>query len=178
VPQQGLADGGRTPGGHESDRECGSNRTPQAATSQVSNGYHDEAVPCPNNDRRRIENEVRLSCTFVGRSDDAQHRGYTVVQRVIRLCVDNICNLIQTYGWHRVDRQLQNASRGREFICSMLYLMRMGITFKNQTILQRMEILNTLLPLQVFLPSIFGIRAKSITEGENIIKLDLQRIPL
>jgi len=101
-----------------------------------------------------------------------------VLQRVIRLCVDNICNLIQTYGWHRVDRQLQHASRGREFICSMLYLMRMGITFKNQTILQKMEILNNLLPLQVFLPTIFNIRAKSITEGENIIKLDLQHIPL
>ena len=101
-----------------------------------------------------------------------------VLQRVIKLCVDNICNLIQKYGWHRVDRQLQHASRGREFICSMLYLMRMGITFKNQTILQKMEILNSLLPLQVFLPTIFNIRAKSITEGENIIKLDLQHIPL
>ena len=107
-----------------------------------------------------------------------QPNKYMVLQRVIRLCVDNICNLIQTYGWHRVDRQLQHASRGREFICSMLYLMRMGITFKNQTILQKMEILNNLLPLQVFLPTIFNIRAKSITEGENIIKLDLQHIPL
>jgi hypothetical protein len=101
-----------------------------------------------------------------------------VLRRVIRLCVDNICDLIQKYGWHRVDRQMQHAARGREFICSMLYLMRMGITFKNQTILQKMEILNSLLPLQVFLPTIFNIRAKSITEGENIIKLDLQHIPL
>ena len=60
----------------------------------------------------------------------------------------------------------------------MLYLMRMGITFKNQILLQKMEILNELLPLQVFLPAVFKIRAKSITEGENIIKLDLQRILL
>ena len=112
-------------------------------------------------------------CSSPGRQSKAE-----VLQRVIRLCVDNICNLIQKYGWHRVDRQLQHASRGREFICSMLYLMRMGITFKNQTILQKMDILNSLLPLQVFLPTVFNIRAKSITEGENIIKLDLQRIPL
>jgi hypothetical protein len=103
---------------------------------------------------------------------------HDILQRVIRICVDNICNLIQKYGWLRVDRQLQHSSRGREFICSMLYLMRMGITFKNQNILQRMDILNRMLPLQVFLPSVFNIRAKSITEGENIIKLDLQRIPL
>ena len=109
-------------------------------------------------------------CLFQGEKE--------VVQRVIRICVDNICNLIQNHGWQRVDRQLQHSSRSREFICSMLYLMRMGITFKNQTILQKMEILNSLLPLQVFLPTIFNIRAKSITEGENIIKLDLQHIPL
>ena len=60
----------------------------------------------------------------------------------------------------------------------MLYLMRMGITFKNQNILQKLEILNDLLPLQVFLPTVFNIRAKSITEGENIIKLDIQRMSL
>jgi hypothetical protein len=88
-----------------------------------------------------------------------------IKRRVIRVCVDNICNLIQQHGWHRVDRQLQHASRGREFICSMLFLMRSGITFKNQTILQKMDILNTLLPLQSCLPTIFNIRAKSITEG-------------
>lgn len=111
-------------------------------------------------------------------SQELAQQRHMVVQRVIRLCVDNICDLIQKYGWQRVDRQLQHASRGREFICSMLYLMRMGITFKNQTILQKMDVLNGLLPLQVFLPTVFKIRAKSITEGENIIKLDLQRVPV
>jgi hypothetical protein len=60
----------------------------------------------------------------------------------------------------------------------MLYLMRMGITFRNQIILQRMDILNQLLPLQIFLPSVFKIRAKSFTEGENIIKLDIQRMQI
>ena len=107
-----------------------------------------------------------------------QARRAEILQRVIRICVDSICHLIQNHGWHRVARQLQHATRGREFICSMLYLMRMGITFRNQNILQKMEILNDLLPLQVFLPTTFNIRAKSITEGENIIKLDIQRMPL
>ena len=101
-----------------------------------------------------------------------------IIHRVIRLCVDNICNLIQKYGWHRVTRQMQHSSRGREFICSMLYLMRMGITFRNQIILQKVDILNQLLPLQIFLPSVFQIRPKSITEGENIIKLDIQRMQI
>jgi len=100
------------------------------------------------------------------------------LERVIGICVENITQLIKVHGWYRVNRQLQHTTRGKEFVCSMLYLMRMGITFKNQNILQRVDILNDLLPMQVFLPSVFNIRAKSITEGENIIKLDIQRMPV
>lgn len=100
------------------------------------------------------------------------------LERVIGICVENITHLIKMHGWHRVNRQLQHTTRGKEFVCSMLYLMRMGITFRNQNILQKVEILNELLPMQVFLPSMFNIRAKSITEGENLIKLDIQRMPL
>jgi len=105
-----------------------------------------------------------------------QDKRDAIIQRVIRICVDNICNLIQNFGWQRVNRQMHHSTRGRDFICSMLYLMRMGITFRNQSILQKMDILNQLLPLQIFLPSVFKIRAKSITEGENIIKMDIQRM--
>jgi hypothetical protein len=56
--------------------------------------------------------------------------------------------------------------------------MRMGITYQNRQLLPKMEILNQLLPLQVLLPVVFKIRAKSITEGENIIKLDIRQMPL
>jgi hypothetical protein len=54
----------------------------------------------------------------------------------------------------------------------------MGITYQNRQLLPRVDILHELLPLQVLLPPIFNIRAKSITEGENIIKLDIRRMPL
>lgn len=101
-----------------------------------------------------------------------------LLERVIQICVENITRLIRAHGWHRVHRQLQHATRGKEFICSMLYLMRMGITFRNQNILQKVEVLNELLPMQVFLPTVFNIRAKSITEGENLIKMDILRMPL
>ena len=48
----------------------------------------------------------------------------------------------------------------------------------SRCILPRMESLALLLPLQVFLLRIFGIRPKCITEGENIIKLDTRRFTL
>ena len=93
-------------------------------------------------------------------------------------CTESITCLVVQHGWVRVWRQLQNQTRGREFICSMLYLMRMGITFQKRQVLPKMEILNLLLPMQALLPTVFKIRAKSITEGENIIKLDIRKIPL
>lgn len=97
---------------------------------------------------------------------------------VIHKCVTSIVMIIMHHGWSRSQRQLQNPARAREFICSMLYLMRTGVTFQNRAMLCREELLNDLLPLQVFLPKIFHIRAKCITEGENIIKLDIRRFPL
>jgi len=38
--------------------------------------------------------------------------------------------------------------------------------------------LHRLLPLQVLLPSVFKIRAKSITEGENMVKMDIKNLPI
>jgi len=53
----------------------------------------------------------------------------------------------------------------------------MGITYQKRQLLPKMEELNEYLPMQVFLPLVFKIRAKSITEGENIIKLDIRKLP-
>ena len=98
------------------------------------------------------------------------------MREIQKQCTESIMCLIRQYGWVRVWRQLQNQTRGREFICSMLYLMRMGITYQKRQILPKMAVLNSLLPMQALLPTVFKIRAKSITEGENIIKLDIRRV--
>ena len=55
--------------------------------------------------------------------------------------------------------------------------MRMGVTYQKRQLLPKIDLLNDYLPMQVLLPNIFNIRAKSITEGENIIKLDIRKIP-
>jgi len=101
-----------------------------------------------------------------------------VVEQAIEECTESITNLLIMYGGPRVVRQMNSASRYREFICSMLYLMRVGITFQNRQILPRMGKLHRLLPLQVLLPSVFKIRAKSITEGENMVKMDIKNLPI
>ena len=108
----------------------------------------------------------------------ASSRKEVDIGNVIEQCTESITNLLIRFGGVRVTKQMQNANKCREFICSILYLMRMGITYQNRQLLPRVDILHELLPLQVLLPPIFNIRAKSITEGENIIKLDIRRMPL
>jgi len=100
------------------------------------------------------------------------------VRRLVKTCTESIVNLLMSYGGLRVVRHLQNIGRRREFICSMLYLMRMGITYQNRQLLPKIDVLHEYLPMQVLLPVVFKIRAKSITEGENIIKLDIRKMPV
>jgi hypothetical protein len=97
---------------------------------------------------------------------------------LIAQCVDAVTGLLLVYGGARVARQLQNSTRARELVCSMLYLARVGVTFQGRQILPRIEALHWRLPLQALLPSVFRIRAKSITEGENLIKMDIKQLPL
>jgi len=100
------------------------------------------------------------------------------INNIINDCTQSIMNLLLKYGSARVARYFQNNLRSREFVCSMLYLMRMGITYQKRQLLPQLKILNDILPLQALLPIVYKIRAKSITEGENIIKLDIRRMPL
>jgi hypothetical protein len=89
-----------------------------------------------------------------------------LIEATIKSCTESISNLLHRHGGERVMKLMQNSIRQREFVCSMLYIMRVGITYQNRQILPRVESLQQLLPMQALLPTIFKIRAKSITEGE------------
>ena len=97
---------------------------------------------------------------------------------VVCHCVEAITRLLLVHGGPRVARQMQHSGRYRDFVASLLYLCRVGVSFQGRQVLPRIEVLHRLLPLQVLLPSVFKIRSKAITEGENLIKLDLKRLPI
>ena len=137
-----------------------------------------KATNCVRPNMLHVLSMVYYGCRKHRGDDNALCLEQCDVRLVEKKCTESITCLIMQYGWMRVWRQLQNQTRGREFICSMLYLMRMGITYQKRQILPKLEVLNYLLPMQALLPTIFKIRAKSITEGENIIKLDIRRVAL
>ena len=87
-----------------------------------------------------------------------------------------IANVVIRYNNQHTCKILNSDVRRREFACSMLYLMRNGVDCNGECILPKVEIMNYILPLESFLPEFFGIRSKSITEGENLLKIELRRI--
>eukprot|EP00961_Rhodomonas_salina_P277330 3747689-Rhodomonas_salina.1 len=95
---------------------------------------------------------------------------------LITLCTDAITFVMLKYNSNNTVKLINNDIRRKEFACSMLYLMRSGVVCRGQPILPRLPIIAALLPLEIFLPEHFGIRSKSITEGENLLKMEIRRI--
>ena len=109
--------------------------------------------------------QVRFHCRKNRQVLWLRQHGDDVAEAVVRRCTEAIAGLILVHGGPRIARIIQNAGRYREFITSMLFLMRAGISFQGRQVLPRMEILHDVLPLQVLLCPVFSIRAKAITEG-------------
>lgn len=73
-----------------------------------------------------------------------------------------------------MQKVFNNETKKREFACSMLYLMRNGVDCRGECILPRISLMKYILPLEAYLQENFSIRSKSITEGENILKLEIK----
>jgi hypothetical protein len=61
-------------------------------------------------------------------------------------------------------------------VIGMLYMMRSGVTIDNITVLARIPELKSLLPLEQHLPTFFNVRAKVVTEAENVIKYNMRGV--
>ena len=68
------------------------------------------------------------------------------------------------------EARLQNVTVG------LLYLLRTGIIVHDMVVLPKLPILECILPLESHLGTFFGVRAKCITETENVVKIILRNI--
>lgn len=65
---------------------------------------------------------------------------------------------------------LSTPQKAKGVIVGLLYLMRQGIVHRGLVILPKMESLTHLLPMEIYLESIFGTKSKVVTETENEVK--------
>lgn len=107
---------------------------------------------------------------------------------IMDLCTSSITSVIMAFKNQNMLKVVTNVSKFKEFVCSMLFLMRVGVQAKvpllhtntpnndqGRTILEKCEMLNYILPQESFLPIHFNIRCKSITEGENFLKIQMRQ---
>lgn len=116
------------------------------------------------------------------------------LKHIIDLCTSSITSVIMQFKNQSMLKVATNASKFKEFVCSMLFLMRVGVQAKvcpyrhtvsrhltlspqGRIILEKCETLNFILPQESFLPFHFNIRCKSITEGENFLKIQMRQTP-
>ena len=67
--------------------------------------------------------------------------------------------------------------RQNTIVVGLLYMLRRGVVVHNVTVLPKISTLRDVLPLEQHLVTVFNIRAKIITEAENVIKFILRNIP-
>lgn len=96
------------------------------------------------------------------------------IEKIITIMTNNITKIMLKYNSKFLYKIINNDTRKREFVCSMLYLSRVGVHMNGEVILPKIEILRLVLPNECFLTSVFKIRAKAITEGENLLKIELR----
>lgn len=64
----------------------------------------------------------------------------------------------------------------RTTVVGLLYMIRQGIIVHELVVLPRLQCLETLLPLENHLEPFFGVKAKCITETENVVKIILRSV--
>ena len=77
---------------------------------------------------------------------------------------------------NRVCRGVVTEAKLRSATVGLLYMIRQGIVVHEMVVLPRIQSLETLLPLENHLDLFFGVKAKCITETENVVKIVLRSI--
>jgi hypothetical protein len=92
----------------------------------------------------------------------------------IRFSATAICRLIHFMRTHC--RNIPSCMKQGGIVVGMLYMMRSGVTIDNITVLPRIARLKHILPLEQHLPTFFKVRAKVVTEAENVIKYNMRGV--
>jgi hypothetical protein len=98
-----------------------------------------------------------------------QHR-----EECVQFAATAICRLMNFMRTHC--RNIPSCMKQGGIIVGMLYMMRSGVTIDSITVLPRIPRLKHILPLEQHLPTFFNIRAKVVTEAENVIKYNMRGV--
>lgn len=161
----------------------------------------EHAEECFDFEKRRIQSRLSVNLMKIMRDYKVQNPGkgpnmvvfatqLANISRNIRLCglhfdyahrlrVCSYCSMAISHFLRTLQQSCPHiftAMKQDHLIVGLLYLMRVGLNVNGIVILPVLNILHSLLPLESLLLQFFGVKAKCITEVENVIKVNLRSL--
>ena len=122
--------------------------------------------------RGKIPNMAVAVCYMVNSSNNWRNLWLVSEEDRLNLCTWCAAQIIKHIMLLRsVSPEIVSTSRLRNITVGLLYQMRSGVIMHGVVLLPKSIHLCRVLPMEIFLESVFGIRSKCITETENIIKV-------
>jgi len=104
------------------------------------------------------------------RSAVAKHK-----KHVLRTAAEHIARIV-----HFMTKHCEPAPpclKQPDFLIGLLYQMRVGVIVHDFVVLPRLPLLAYMLPAEQHLAATFHVRAKAISEAENVVKHNLRKLP-
>lgn len=123
----------------------------------------------------RVPNLVLATCSMLNHAPGMRSGPDTPEssrRQLAAWCCETILRHIQLLN--HLQPNLVTDVKLRNIVIGLLYQMRNGVVVHGIVVLPRCALLSRVLPMEIFLGSVFGIRSKCITETENIIKTVLR----
>jgi hypothetical protein len=95
-------------------------------------------------------------------------------QRICEWCVDMIYRHMRLMN--AMCKGVITEAKLRSAAIGLLYMLRQGIVVHELVVLPKLRRLENILPLENHLDVLFGVRAKCITETENVVKIILRSV--
>lgn len=122
-----------------------------------------------------VNMEALLHTTVCQHRIPVRRVSQTHVKAILDIAVPAIATLLGFVNRHC--SPLPSCLKNSNTVVGLLYQCRAGITIYNTVILPRIPLLAQMLPNEQHLASNFDVRAKTIAEAENAVKLCLRQLP-
>lgn len=101
-------------------------------------------------------------------------------QSLLAICQQCTTNIFRVFKLLRINNDKRGWKRSiqrmKSIVVGLVYMTRTGVMWNDTVILPYMSVMNNVLPHEVSLQQIMGLRPKIITETENFIKTSMRSI--
>jgi hypothetical protein len=122
-----------------------------------------------------VDMEAALHSTLSWQRLPARSTDLATKEKVLHVAAHHIAVLVNFMAQHC--EPIPTCLRQHDFLIGLLYQMRVGVIVHDVVVLPKLVLLAYILPAEQHLNSTFGVRAKAISEAENVVKHNLRKLP-